>query len=599
VEKVIANYVEEGKPFIEFLQTHLTGCAKEKHSLLFRELMRIIANVAHTEIRTLDKIIHFKADDQDSIFNKTALNWANENNDQTMVFELVKREYEVHQDKKKKGLKCLKTNLNNTALLPRITETYINSYEEKQYGKAIFNGLIQLVLLVFFFLDIYYDIKLAKSYYQYAGDTFNISDLWMCGDMQLNSSCYERTGSDYPVSYWSAVFNQTDLQVLSYEEMHHSFKMASWVTVILLVVTMLFYISSITLDSIAPYLKGVIKRDVELGKCIDPNPLFLKRLGGCCKTILVWFFWPVVHILRRVKYEASPKRSKYHKKVEKCDAIWSNIKFVEYGLESSIQLFLQLWLLHPFLQIIAAWDKTELVNRCVSGFGNFFTFELHTACYVEKVLVRIVLSVLSLSLGMSQMIKKPGQDIVSILPMFVSTVAQIIGRMYAFKSLVLMSSPLGRYKYVLFFLLHIILVLIIKILFEVQSHKDSLLSCHKLVDFMKTHTWQLIRFIVSGISSTIVMIHLHSSMSPKSVWHSFFLSHCLFHLLILLENLILVCFPYILDGVYFPTPDCFTHESKLIALGFVTGMWLLGVMMHILQYKFFHPWGAINGPQVY
>jgi hypothetical protein len=255
--------------------------------------------------------------------------------------------------------------------------------------------------------------------------------------------------------------------------------------------------------------------------------------------------------------------------------------------------------LHPFLPIIAAWDKTELVNRCVSGFGNFFTFELHTACYVEKVLVRIILSVLSLSLGMSQMIKKPGQDIVSTLPMFVCTVAQIIGRMYAFKSLVLMSSPLGHYKYVLFFLLHIMLVLIIKIFFEVQSLKDSLLSWHKLVDFMKTHTWQLIRFIVSGISSTIVMIHLHSSMSPKSAWHSFFLSHCLFHLLILLENLILVCFPYILDEVYFPTPDCFTHESKLIALGFVTGMWLLGVMMHILQYKFFHPWGAINGPQVY
>jgi hypothetical protein len=208
----------------------------------------------------------------------------------------------------------------------------------------------------------------------------------------------------------------------------------------------------------------------------DSNPkLFSRRIRWPCKMFLILvgkLLWPIVHFVRRVIYEASPKRSQHQDVVAKSDAVWNNIKFVEYGLESSIQLFLQLWLLHPFLPTIAAWDMTELVNRYISGLTNFFTFELHPACYVEKVLIKIALSVFSLSLGMSQMMRKPGQSVLSTLPMFVSLVAQTIGRIFAFKSLVLMSTPLGYYKYVLFLLFHIMLVLIIKTLFEVHSLKD-------------------------------------------------------------------------------------------------------------------------------
>jgi hypothetical protein len=603
VERVIESYVKKEESYLKFLQTHLTGCAKEKHSLLFRELMLIIANVAQTEMNVLEKIIHYKINDADSIFNKTALSWANENIDQFMALELVKREHDVHKNDEKEGLKCLKNNLKNTALLPWITKTFINFFEDTQYCKAIATVLFQLLSYLFFILDIYFDINLAFSYHQFSHETFNMSELWMCGNIQLNSSCFERTGSALPVGQVPAVFNQTHTQTLYYEQMHLSFYWGFRLTVTLLAVTLLFYLGCIALDASPTCFDNVVEQGLQKGAKFfgvkDPPHW---RVKWFCKMFLILvgkLVWPIVHCVRLMRYEAAPKRSQHQEQVVKSDAIWHNIKFVEYGLESSAQLFLQLWLLQPFLPTIAAWDVTELVERCISGFANFFTFELHPACYVEKILVKIVLAVLSLSLGMSQTRKKPGEEFLGTLPMLFSIVAQTIGRMFAFKSLVLMATHLGYYKYAVFLLTHITLVLVIKILFEVQAPKDNLLSWPKLVETMKTRYWKITRFIISGLSSTIVMIHLRSSTPSKHEWHSFFVSHALFHLLVLLENLAIVTLPFLLDEIYYPPPDCFTSESKLIGLGCVVGMGLLGVLMHVLQYKACHSWGKINGPQAW
>jgi hypothetical protein len=563
-----------------------------------------IVNVAHTEVGALHEIIHFKNNSEYSIFSKTALNWANENQDQFMALELVKLEHEVHRDKNE-GLLCLKMNLSNADLLPLIADTYNNFYGRPQYWTAFFVVFFQLGLLSYllFFLDIYFDINLAISYKQFASESFDMNQLWMCGDIQLDSSCYERTGSDYPISQWPTGFNKTYAQTFSHEDMHHSFYLAFCITAALLIITMLYYMGYIFMDSSPKWFNKAAKIGVEWRKsvCGEGNTVlpYLQGIGWSCKMILILvgkLLWPVIHFMRRVRYEASPKRSQHLEQVANSDSIWHNIKFLEYGLESSIQLFLQLWLLQPFLPTIAAWDTVELIGRCLSGFVNFFTFELHPACYVEKVLIKIVLSVLSLSLGMSQMRRKPGQHVGSTLPMFVSIVAQTVGRMFAFKSLVLLSPSLGYHKYAIFLSTHILLVLLIKTLFEVKSLKDSIPSYQQLVDIksMRSRSWQVMRFIISGILSTIVMIHMQADKNKK---HSF-LSHLLFHLLIILENLILVCLPYILDENCFPPLDCFTPNSKLFAVSCVLVAWLVGVLMHYVQYKLCHPWGAINGPQV-
>jgi hypothetical protein len=61
------------------------------------------------------------------------------------------------------------------------------------------------------------------------------------------------------------------------------------------------------------------------------------------------------------------KRSEHKESRVKSDDTWNNIKTVEYGIEASLQLFLQLWLLRPFLPGITVWDSTELVTRQVAS----------------------------------------------------------------------------------------------------------------------------------------------------------------------------------------------------------------------------------------
>jgi hypothetical protein len=595
---VIENCIREGKPYIRFLQTHLTGCAKEKHLPLFRHLMQIIFNVAYTEAGFMlsrqesNDIIHFKTNNKDSIFNQTALNWANENSDEYMALELLKVEHDFHVDKKS-GLQCLKKNLSRTALLPWMVQTYKNFYCQSQKLHAIWTVIAQLILLSYipFILDVYLDINLIKLYSQaYLNETFDISELWLCGDIQLN--CY--------------FFNQTDTHSKFNEEIRHSFRWGSEVTILLLIITFISYNFNICYCDFIPnrvyhlISNDICLRDWPLKFGASSNKFFL--LIPCClvvfliKTILftvsfiismyIWaLFWPIKHIYTRYRYESSSHRSQHKEALAKNDAIWNNIKISEYGVEASLQLFLQLWLLRPFLSTITAWDATELLNRCVSGFGNFFTFEIHPACYVEKALVKIIMTIITLGLGVSQMKQNSGQGFSRTLPMFTSIVAQTVGRIYALKSLVLMTTGQGHYKYVIFLSSHAILVLLIKLFFE----RTSTFAYAGL----SKSAWKIMNFLTSWMSSTIVMIHMHRDRQERGY---FLLSYSLFHLLVLVENLTLACLPYLAESKYFPPPDCFTPESQLTAVVMVISMWSVGVIMHIVHYKLCHPWNELNGP---
>jgi hypothetical protein len=292
---------------------------------------------------------------------------------------------------------------------------------------------------------------------------------------------------------------------------------------------------------------------------------------------------------------ASPKCSQYKQNLERSTAIWKNIKIVEYGLESSTQLLLQVWLLRPFLPTIMIWDIKELISRCASGLANFFTFEILPACYIEKALAKILLTIFFLSLGISQMKRKPGQDLIKTLPMFVSIFAQTVGRIVALNSLVLMPTTLGYYKYALFFGVHFLLVFMIKVLFEVNHLLGRVVACCHSHGWRK-HIWKVVKFIASGISSTIVMIHLRSDKEERHKQHPSLLSHSAFQVVIFLENLLLVCLPYIANGRHYLTHDCFPVSSKFNAVCIVIVAWSIGALAQCLHYKFSGPLSQLNGP---
>jgi hypothetical protein len=247
----------------------------------------------------------------------------------------------------------------------------------------------------------------------------------------------------------------------------------------------------------------------------------------------------------------------------------------------------------------------------VAGIANFVTFGIYRACYIEKALGKILLTILSVSLGVAQMKcnNKPGLGLCEkpfrTLPILASVLAQTVARIFAVRSLILLTSQLGYAKYAIFFAPHLLLVFVIKTLFETKSVRGKI----KHLKGSKDDQWDksvghkfrsLLKFFASGISSMIVMIHLHDDrqQTPRSKPHFSFISHTLFFILSLIENLILVCLPYMVPELY-PPLDCFTASSRANAVWIVAGLWLVGVAAQVLHYKWAHPWAKLNGPQLW
>ena len=609
------------------MKTHLTACAKEMQAQIFKELTQVLFTSSHasaggvvlTEIQ-LAKILHFKTPGDSPVFCKTALNWANENNDRFMALELLKLERGIHETEVE-GLECLRTNLSSDSLLPWIIESYSKFYDQpglSRWCEAFWTVLTELVIFSYlpFIIDLYSDVNLALNYgrFAYVNETFNISDLLTCADSQLNSSCYDRTGSDHYVSYVNMSYDafDDDEEQLSSDKNRHMFEVACWMTAASIIFSSLFYFCCIAFDTSPSCLAAVPNRIVQWGRNRCWNESLLKAFGWVLQKMLIGFcklLWPLVHIGRRMRYHASVKRSEHKEQRAKSDETWNNIKTVEYGIESSLQLFLQLWLLRPFLPGITVWDSTELVTRCVSGIANFLTFDIYPACYIEKALGKILLTIISVSLGVAQMkCNKPGLGLCEkpfkTVPILLSVLAQTIARIFAIRSLILLTSPLGYNKYAIFFIPHFLLVFLIKTLFETKSFKSKLTSwglqqkdciAQKSI---KTHFLNFLKFFASGISSTIVMIHLHGEKPNCRKSHFSFVSHSLFFVLVLVENVILVCLPYLVPDHY-PQLDCFTADSRANAVWIVLVLWLAGVFFHALHYKWAHPWAKLNGPQVW
>jgi hypothetical protein len=590
----VRSYFERDGKFT-FIQTHLIGCVKEKNTLILGELIHIVTNpptgLAFTPDE-LNNIIHFKKDaGENSIFGKTALTWAMENDNEFMAIELLKLEKEFHKTERE-GLKCLRDNLSSPEqdkFRPWIFKTYSSFFVTPPHWIVVFYAIFIRIMKTCgsYYFDIYSDVILAISYGKFSIGNYSVTELWTCGDTKLNSSCYEIIGPDNAV-----IYNHTegDYQSLYFAELQSMFSLAFWVTIILISWSIIFYIGCIFFDSSPEWLEiswlGT-RKGTGKGKGLL-HVFVLKALLTC-----VWIpFFPLIYCVQRQLY-LTYRKDKYKENIDKNTVVWNNIRTLELGLEASIQCFLQLWLLRPFLPIIMTWNTAELISRCVTGFGHFFTLEIHPACHIERAFVKILLTVLHLSYSISHTKKKPGQDLKKTLLKAVSILAQTVARIVALISLVLMKTSLGHYKYALFFVLHCGLVFLIKVLFEVKSLRHKIGACCKSKDREKAF-WKTMKFITSGFSSTIVMIHMNRDKK-----HPLFLSQCAFQGLILVENLLLVFLPYIENGIFYPPDDCFPANRWVYAVWFVIVAWFFGVQFQGLHYKTSSPVSKLNGPEVF
>jgi len=485
---------------------------------------------------------------------QTALNWANENRDDLMINELLKLEKKCHTTKEE-GLECFRANLSGDDLLPWTISAFSKLYDQPSWFKAIFTVLLTVVILSFFpvFFDFYSDIMLVLSYQQiYFDNEFNMSELWSCSGSYINSSCIRSMGFEVLVT--------GELPELAIRD---TYKQAFSFTIVLIIFSSLFYFIC------AVYYPVPKSKDQTL------------------RWIGKKLFWPMQHCVHHLHALHTNQPSRFKSHCARSNEIWMTFKTVEIGIEASFQLGLQLWLLRPFLSVISVWPSEELVRHAFNGMFYFITLGKVSACYVENALFKIMFTVILLSGTLTKMKSdKPGMSFSWWL--FFSILAQVVARIFSFISLVLLSSPLGFGNLIfILYLIHSFLVIIILNIQAILNERSN------FTPYTNFKSWNLIRFCVSVCSSWIVLIDLKDSRSK--VCRRTFLANTLFFFLILTENIILVWLPDWTPDLY-PPLDCFTAESLKMSKLSVVLLEIVGISLHIIHYKFWHPWSDLIEP---
>ena len=569
--KLVGGMKDDAEKIQRFLQTHLVGGAKEKERDFMQEVLLTlqVPKVVQLDItkEELNKIIHYKKRETTStVFCKTALSWANENNDRTTCLDLLRLEKQVHDgedDSLVGGLRCLKSQLSSDSLLPWIIETYQDFYNPGpgRWIMAMASVLCELVFVSYipYLYDMYSDIYLAVQYHKIGQENsrFNESQLWYCREEHIAGEVEET------------------------DQFRESFLCAYWITTAIILISSMIYVITVLLHSSPRFIRKWEARyrrhwEERLSpRVVQFSWLFIEiGLVSLCKIA-----WPLVHIVRRVRYRASTRRSGERCLVLESDMAWGVIKTVEHGLEAGSQLFLQMWLLGLYLPVLATWSSTETLVRSVTGAANFLTFDLYPACFLEKSLGKISLNLVSLSMGAAfAKVTKHGVPAcdrpLRILPIFTSYFLQILARLYAFKLLLELEYTIGDFKLLIFFLFHFLCVLVLRLVCEGIKLRESPLSIANL----RSTITNVAKFLLGVLASSIIMVHIHSPDASKQL----FLSHTFFFLLVLAEHMLLVLLS--IPAINASTP--------LLLIG----LWVASMMMHLLHYTWAHPWASLNGP---
>ena len=531
IKKIFDAYGSNRDRIIEFTRSHLSAACMEKNMDLCKEIIAFLnegtTSTQKPDIDELDHIIHYTVENH-HIFSKTALNYANQNNDRILGLELLQLEKQVHQDKNK-GLSCIMETLDSGPLLSLIIQTYKDFFPDKTklktIGIAVWTfikvGLFSFLPILF---DLYSDINLARDYRR-----FNLSIEIVTNETNCTSSV-----SSSALKPSSCYYN-SNLHWYAY-----------WITWTVLSVTLLLHLAIIVWynEDDVSFLKN-----------------FIRVENKYAARVMVFFgklLWPFRHIYFEVKYKCAEKKTELINSTNESKTIWKLIKSVESGLENSIQLLLQVWLLKSYFADITIWSFPDLLLKTMSGILYFLTFGLYSSCYLEKMLGKMVWSTLSIgiSIALLKTDKPAPMELLQTIPICLSILCQVITRIFIFCSLTLLDSVT---PVIIFTSLHFIFVFIIKM---INTTKEK---CSTIKD--------LFRIFISGVCSLVVLTHLESGET--------FFSQTAFFILIAFENLVMLLLPVIFPSIYpeYPEDTCFSNDNHIITGSFyVLVLWILGIV---------------------
>ena len=574
---------------------------------MVRDLCMLISNKSNLkrmcsysglkENEVISKIIHFSIKDHfEEKFQKTALAWANENDDPISVSDLLNLVHAAHSSKEE-GLLFIKQQLTNDKLLFWITRTYSRFYQSPActvWTRAIIITLIQLGLSYFSFIfDIYTDIQLTNDYYNAFTDvknhTMHMLDCALMKDDELKNQTYSescfKVSDEYPeIAYKSAYFMtwaSLSMSLFAY----------------FIGIFFIFNTSNITEKLFRKENKEREDDKEEEGgdktNTCDKILYWIKR--GLC-SVGVRIFWPFFHIYRKIRYETVEDKSSRRRKFIEFETIWIMVRTIEQGIEATLQLIIVLYLLVPYYDEIHQWTVPTTFKKTASGVLHFILFGNYPACILEKVLGKLFLNVLFQSLSMAYMkYMKYGmsvqEHIFDMIPIFISYFLQISARLYALRALFVTAEELfgvddKGLAIGLFFMIHFLFTFAIKFTFVPRRENFCIFTWENFKFWLK--------FIINFFSSSMIYVETNEfGVKPRCNIHEHnsFLPQTLFQLLILLEHLVITLFPL---GLV--TTDCLDQHTYTNTSIIVSIMWMISNMLMVFHYKNFHTWSQTNGP---
>lgn len=504
----------------------------------------------HINLEHLHETLRFKDKD-----GKTALEWAFQTGDKFSISHLLSHEQQCHQDKVS-GMKCIKEQLTYEANLKSIIEQFSDLYEKGPWEKRLVGIMALLPVLLSFSLysfDTISDSVLSRDYHSCSDLVGNLSSALTNG---INCAELNRTSEEYTTAF---------------------------ITNVGLITTSVG--ASLVMVMFSSGIHGLIKH------------LWNEESRGRTHTILLLCLFSTLifpplfilasHAYLKYQHTTTSKKDTFLEHLQSSEFYWGVLNMLEAGIESSLQLVLQTWMIsNLFTPVISNLFTPGGID--IDGFPGIVRgiLLLEGASSLERSLGKMLVSLASVvvSIGGCYRYQKRGSiSLVDMIPIFIMLLTSIMGRIAAFAAFFSTGAKFGTWMPVLY-LLHTSAVIIIKLIWEVD--------CHCGPNQEKKATFKRFLIAILGSAASFLVYVSIKGRDHKSGRGTFHL-HLYFFLLILVENILLAVSPLMVqDGTW-------SDGTWPLTLPFVVlGLWILSCLSHLIFYRLFgHPWGALNGPE--
>lgn len=377
---------------------------------------------------------------------------------------------------------------------------------------------IAMLLLVSYLpiiYDLYSDVNLAFEYQKNAHSSFNTSELLTCAPNPLSINF--KTTCNWTREY-SELLDETTIK--------NRFETVYWMTILTISISIFIYIYEVWCHSSPRIIKSWIETLKKNLLVWSLDERFSQMILKIVEFSLILFFkicWPFVHVYQTFRYEAADKKVMEKERYKESDGAWKIIKAVEHHIESNAQLIFQFYLLNSFFPLLDTWTLKEWIIRSTKGIGNFFTFNTFPACYIEKAIGKIFMTVFFSSLSATYQ-KENKNGLGAYIFIFGSIYTQHVGRLLTIKILFQMTSQHEELNILSCLILHFLAVTIIK----KTSHEKS------------ENNLRNSRFWLSVLSSTMVMVQMKDQRAEPERNKKSFYSHARFFTLILAGKTFLI-----------------------------------------------------------